>query len=147
MTDSKLTLSILPEILAICRLKKNAGIPEWAQGARFVSITRTSEELSVVCPQTQVPKGTKRDAGWRCLKVKGPLDLSATGVLASLTAPLAQERISVFAFSTYDTDYFLVRQKDLKKAAMVLSQSGHQMQFPPQSTQRGTAATKRMTPG
>ena len=136
MTNSEHRLTILPEIFSICRLDKDARIPDWALGARFVSITRTSEELSVVCPQIQVPKGAKRDAGWRCLKVKGPLDLSATGVLASLTAPLAQERISVFAFSTYDTDYLLVKQKDLKKAAMVLSQIGHQIQFPPQSTQR-----------
>lgn len=129
MTAPKLTLSILPESLAICRLDKDAGIPDWALGARFVSITRTSEELSVVCPQSQVPEDVTQDAGWRCLKVEGPLDLSGTGVLASLTAPLAQERISIFAVSTYDTDYLLVKQRDLEKAVRVLSQNGYQIQF------------------
>jgi hypothetical protein len=125
----KLSLSILPETLAICRLEKDDGIPGWALGAHFVSLTRTSEELSVVCPQTQVPEEVKRDAGWRCLKVEGPLDLSATGVLASFVTPLAREGISVFALSTYDTDYLLVKQKDLEKAVMVLSQNGHQVKY------------------
>jgi len=134
MKDSKLRLSILPETLAICRLDKNAGIPDWALGACFVSITRTSEELSVICPEIQVPEGVKGDAGWRGLKVEGPLDLSAIGVLASLTVPLAREGISVFAVSTYDTDYLLVKQRDLEKAVMVLSQNGHQIQFSPRST-------------
>jgi hypothetical protein len=129
MTDLKLSLSILPETLAICRLEKDDGIPGWALGAHFVSLTRTSEELSVVCPQTQVPEEVKRDAGWRCLKVEGPLDLSATGVLASFVTPLAREGISVFALSTYDTDYLLVKQKDLEKAVMVLSQNGHQVKY------------------
>ena len=125
----KLSLSILPETLAICRLEKEDGIPGWALGGSFVSITRTSEELSIVCTQTQVPEGVRRDAGWRCLKVEGPLDLSATGVLASFLTPLAREGISVFALSTYDTDYLLVKQKDLEKAVMVLSQNGHQVKY------------------
>ena len=125
----KLSLSILPETLAICRLEKDDGIPGWALGGSFVSITRTSEELSIVCTQTQVPEGVRRDAGWRCLKVEGPLDLSATGVLASFLTPLAREGISVFAVSTYDTDYLLVKQKDLEKAVMVLSQNGHQVKY------------------
>jgi hypothetical protein len=136
MKDSKLRLSILPETLAICRLEKDREIPDWAFGGGFVSITRTSEELSVVCPQAQVPEEIKRDLGWRCLKVEGPLDLSATGVLASLATPLAREAISVFAVSTYDTDYLLVQQKDLERAVMVLSQNGHQIRFPPQSAMR-----------
>jgi len=125
----KLSLSILPETLAICRLEKEDGIPGWALGGSFVSITRTSEELSIVCTQTQVPEGVRRDAGWRCLKVEGPLNLSATGVLASFLTPLAREGISVFALSTYDTDYLLVKQKDLEKAVMVLSQNGHQVKY------------------
>jgi hypothetical protein len=129
MTDSKFSLSILPNNFAICRLDKGAGIPDWALASSFFSLTRSAEELSVVCPQNLVPEGIRRNAGWRCLKVEGPLDLSATGVLASLTNPLAQEGISVFAVSTYDTDYLLVRQKDLEKAVMVLSQNGHQIHF------------------
>src|SRR3972149_2241047 len=100
MTRTKHTLTILPEILSICRLDKDAAIPAWALASRFFSLTRTAEEVSGVAPQAQVPEGVKRDPGWRCLKVDGPLDLAATGVLASLTNPLAQEGISIFAVST-----------------------------------------------
>ncbi len=129
MTDSKLSLSILPNNFAICRLDKGAGIPDWALASSFFSLTRSAEELSVVCPQNLVPEGIRRNAGWRCLKVEGPLDLSEIGVLASLTGPLAEEGISIFAVSTYDTDYLLVKKNDLKKAVTVLSQKGHQIRF------------------
>jgi hypothetical protein len=115
----------MPEIFSICRLDRDSGIPDWALASSFFSLTRSAEELSVVCLQTLVPEGILRDAGWRCLKVEGPLDLAEVGVLASLTNPLAQEGISVFAVSTYDTDYLLVKEKDLDKAVTVLSQNGH----------------------
>jgi hypothetical protein len=142
MTRIKHNLSILPEIFSICRLDKESGIPDWAVANRFFSITRNDEELSVVCPQAQVPQGVKRDAGWRCLKVEGPLDLSATGVLASLANPLAEEGISIFAVSTYDTDYLLVKQKDLEKAVTVLSENGHQIRFRPQRPPRSQREIK-----
>lgn len=131
MTDLKLKLSILPETFAVCRLDKEARIPDWAPAGSFFSITRTLEELSVVCPQIHVPEGIKRDEGWRCLKVEGSLDFSVSGVLASLTMPLAHEGISVFVVSTYNTDYLMVKQEHLKKAVMVLSQRGHQVQYQP----------------
>ena len=125
MTRTKHILTILPEILSICRLDKDAAIPAWALASRLFSLTRTAEELSVVAPQAQVPEGIKRDPGWRGLKVEGPLDLSATGVLASLTGPLAEGGISVFAVSTYDTDYLLVKARQLEKAVKVLTGKGH----------------------
>ncbi len=129
MARTKHTLTILPEIFSICRLDRESGIPDWTLAGSFCSLTRSAEELSLVSPQTQVPEGILRDAGWRCLKVEGPLDLAEVGVLASLTGPLAQEGISVFAVSTYDTDYLLVKGGNLKKAIMVLSQNGHQIHF------------------
>jgi len=129
MAPTKYTLTILPETFSICRLAKDSGIPDWALESSFFSITRSNEELSVVCPQARVPEGIRRDAGWRCLKVEGPLALSATGVLASLADPLAQEGISVFAVSTYDTDYLLVKEENLERAVTVLSQNGHQINF------------------
>jgi len=127
--DGKLRLFVLPETLAICQLPKDARVPQWALAASFYSITRTAEELSVVCPQTHVPEGIKKDEGWRCLKVEGPLDFSATGILASLTMPLAKEEISVFAVSTYNTDYLLVKTQHLEKAVQILAQNGHQIQY------------------
>jgi hypothetical protein len=131
--DGQLRLFVLPETLAICQLPKDARVPHWALAGMFFSVTRTAEELSVVCPQTNVPEGIKKDEGWRCLKVEGPLDFSAAGILASLTMPLAKEGISVFAMSTYHTDYLLVKERHLEKAVQVLSQNGHRIQEAVQS--------------
>jgi hypothetical protein len=128
--SAKLQLALLPETLAICRLEIDAQVPAWGLDGSFVNITRTEKELSIVCPQSQVPDGVKRDEGWRCLKVQETLDVSVTGVLASLTTPLAFEGISVFAISTYDTDYFLVKQRFLEKAMTVLIRSGHHIEYP-----------------
>jgi len=125
MAGSKLKLLLLPETLAICRLDKDTPIPEWALKGGFFSVTRTVEELSVVCPQIQVPAGMKSEEGWRCIKVQGPLDFLLTGILASLTTPLAKAGISVFAISTYDTDYLLVKEENLEKAIEILAKKGH----------------------
>jgi hypothetical protein len=123
----KLTLSLLPGVLAVCRLEKEASIPEWASGGIFSSVTRTGEELSVVCSQGQIPSGIRGEKGWRCLRVEGPLDFSLTGILASLTMSLAQAGISVFAISTYDTDYILVKQENLERAIEALAREGHRV--------------------
>ncbi len=120
-------LSLLPETMAISRLPKDAPLPSWVLAASFFSITRTAEELSVVCPQIDVPEGITRDEGWRGLKVEGPLDLSAAGILVRLITPLAKEGISVFAVSTYDTDYLLVKEQHLQEAVEILSREGHQV--------------------
>ena len=122
-----LTLSLLPGKLMICRLEPKAIIPDWADAAGFVSITRTSDELSIVCLEAGVPAGVKADRGWRCFKVEGPLDLSLTGVLASLLGPLAEARINIFAISTFDTDYVLVKEDKVSRAAEALRQAGHRL--------------------
>ncbi len=122
-----LTLSLLPEKLAICRLDPDADVPTWTSGSRFLSISRTDDELSVVCAEAGVPEEVKSDRGWRCLKVAGPLDLALTGVLASLANPLAEAHINIFAISTYDTDYLLVKEESLPCSIDVLTQSGHRV--------------------
>jgi hypothetical protein len=119
-----LTLSLLAGTFIICRLEPGAVIPEWAGPGPFISITRTEDELSIVCAEANVPKDVKSECGWRCLKVEGPLDLSLTGVLASLTRPLAEARVNIFAISTYDTDYLLVKEEKLARAKEALIQSG-----------------------
>ena len=103
------TLSVLPETLAICRLNANEAIPAWAMNGEFVAITRTLDELSIVCAAENVVPDVKADRGWRVLKVAGPLDLTLTGVLASLAKPLAEAKINIFTVSTFDTDYLLVK--------------------------------------
>jgi uncharacterized protein len=117
-------LTVIPGIYAIAKLPPDAALPVWAAG-RFVSVTRTPHELSIVCEQGNVPSDMRIEGGWRALMVEGPLDFSLTGVLASLAAPLAAAGISVFAIATYDTDYVLVRARDLFRAVGVLRDAGH----------------------
>lgn len=128
MEEGKGKLELLPDTYAVCRLDKNAPIPDWATQGLFSSITRTARELSVVCPDARVPGELKKESGWKVLMVEGPLDFSLTGVLASLTGPLAREGISVFAASTYDTDYLLVKQEQLKRAIQVLGAEGYNVE-------------------
>jgi len=127
MTKHRLALSILPEIYAICRLDAHSPVPAWVTAGEWFSITRTPEELSIVCPQGRVPGQATCEKGWRCLKVQGPLDLSLSGILASLLGPLAEAGISIFAISTFDTDYLLVKARDLQNAIQVLRQAGHRV--------------------
>jgi hypothetical protein len=125
MNRTNLTLSLLPDNYSICRLEPAADIPPWALAGNFFSITRTEEELSLVCSQEVVPDGVLCEKGWRCIMVVGPLDFSLTGILASLTASLAEVGISVFAISTFDTDYLLVKADNLKRAVLKLQEAGH----------------------
>jgi len=110
---------------AICRLAAEATIPPWASAGKFVSITRTADELSIVCCQDAVPQGVQYEPGWRCFRVAGTIPFSIVGVLASLTAPLVESGISVFAISTFDTDYLLVKQEQFEIAMTAWQQAGH----------------------
>ncbi len=121
----KLTLTIFPQLFAICRLHPDGYIPPWALIGDFVSLTRTNEELSIICPQDNVPSEAQAERGWHCLKVEGPFDFSVAGVHASLALPLAEANISVLAIATYETDHLLVREADLEHAIEVLTRAGH----------------------
>ena len=117
-------LSLLSYTLAVVRLNASHDIPNWAtEEIGFFSITKTNEELSVVCPEEKVPNGIKAEKGWKCLKVEGPLDFALTGILSSLAAPLAAAKISIFAISTFDTDYLMVKKENLRRTIEVLSSS------------------------
>jgi hypothetical protein len=118
-------LTFVDGTFAVCRLGADATIPAWATPGHFFSITRTADELSVVCCQDAVPEGVVGERGWRCLRVAGTMPFSVVGVLASLAAPLAEAGISVFAVSTFDTDYLLVKAADLEMALTALTQAGH----------------------
>jgi putative acetyltransferase len=123
-----LNLMLLSDTFAVCRLGSDAPIPPWATAGGLFSITRTADELSVVCCQDAVPQGIPCERGWRCLRVAGTIPFSVVGVLASLTAPLAEAGISVFAISSFDTDYLLVKSADLGRAVDVLRRRGHTIQ-------------------
>jgi hypothetical protein len=115
-------VTVLPGTLAVCRLRASERVPSWALELHegFVSITRTPDELSIVCPQEAVPPDTTVEEDWRALVVPGPIPFEATGVLAAITVPLADAGVPVFAISTYDTDYVLVREPQLARALHVL---------------------------
>lgn len=134
----QLSLTVLPERLAICRLTPTAAIPDWAR-SQFCSITYTATELSIVCPEAQVPTDLSAiassnqsatmevESGWRAFQVMGTLDFGLTGILAAIATPLAAAKISIFAISTYDTDYVLVKQENCDRAVEVLTQAGYRI--------------------
>lgn len=122
----KLTLTILPQNYAVCRLEPNGPIPYWAlMGEDFISLTRTRSELSVACLQENVPADIQAERDWRCAKVEGPFDFSVAGVHVSLAIPLAQAEISILAIATYETDHLLIKEEDLERAIRVLETAGH----------------------
>lgn len=124
-----LVLSIMPGDFAVCRLPADAPLPAWAGShSHFFALIRTLDELSVVCAEQDVPETVQAETGWSLLQVPGPMDFSLVGVLASLALPLAQAGVSIFALSTYDTDYLLVRKADLSRAAQALVRAGHRLQ-------------------
>jgi uncharacterized protein len=117
-------LSVLPATFAISRLHPSAPIPDWSQQGSFFTITRTELELSIVCEERLVPTGMKAERGWRCLHLHGPIPFEVTGVIAALTKPLADAKISVSAIATYDTDYLLVKSDTLAAAIAALKAAG-----------------------
>lgn len=119
-------LTILPEAVAVCRLASDASVPPWARGA-FLSMTRTADELSIVCDDAAVPSEVQAERGWRVLKLEGPIPFEMTGVASALLAPLAAARISIFLISTYDTDYLLLRAETFSRAVDVLRGAGYEI--------------------
>jgi hypothetical protein len=120
-----LTLQLIPGEFAVCRLAPGEPIPAWADSTVFSSVTRTADELSILCPAAQIPAGLKTESGWSLLKFAGPFDFGAVGILSSVTAPLAQAGISLLALGTFDTDYVLVKTARLEEALRTLEAAGH----------------------
>ena len=128
--DHRLQLLVVEGAFAVCKLPPTDAIPVWAAGGSFFSVTRTADELSIVCGEVAVPEGVTCERGWRCLRVAGAMPFSLVGVLASLTAPLASAGVSLFAVSTFDTDYLLVKAGDFAKAVAALRAAGHTVEVP-----------------
>jgi hypothetical protein len=127
MDFRKISLKILPERMAVCRFEPTAPLPHWIGEVGFYSLTRTEAELTLVCPEAYRAPGTTSETGWRCFKVRGLLDFSEVGIIFSLTQPLAKKGVSVFVISTFETDYFMVKEKDLAKAIDALTAEGHEV--------------------
>jgi hypothetical protein len=118
----------LPGLYAIARLAPDAPIPAWATYGDFTSITRTADELSIVCALNSVPREFAAGPRWICLKLAGPFPFSQTGVLLCFIAPLSNNAIPIFAISTYDTDYVLVPEEFQDAALEALHSAGHDLQ-------------------
>ena len=124
----RLPLELLPDTLAICRLEPGVPLPVWAaEPSRFLTVSRTTEELSITTLQSTVPPGVACERDYRALRVRGPLPLNLIGILAAIADPLAAAGLSIFAISTYDTDYVLVKERDLEPALQALRRAGHQI--------------------
>ena len=120
-------LRTLPDTYAIVRLHPGAELPDWVDKGPFRSVTRTDNEVSVVCRDRDVPGGESAERGWRVVEVLGPLDFSLTGVVASIVDPLAKVEIPLFVISTFETDYVLVRDDDLDDSIEALELAGHEV--------------------
>ena len=117
----------LTDVFSVCRLSPKSALPAYSSDG-FFSLTRTSEEVSVVCREQDAPPDCVQERGWRGIQVVGPIPFTMVGVLHSLTAPIAQAGISLFAISTYDTDYLLVKVQDFERAIQVLKAAGHEIE-------------------
>jgi hypothetical protein len=122
-----LDLALVPGTFAVARLAPDAGVPAWASAGPVTSITRTPDELSIVCGAGAVPGDLQAERGWRAIRVAGTIDFALTGILASVLAPLAAAGVSIFAISTFDTDYVLVREAALDRALAALRGAGHRV--------------------
>ncbi|MBN2314406.1 MAG: ACT domain-containing protein [Sedimentisphaerales bacterium] len=121
----KLRLRVLHEVFAICSFPPDATLPDWADRPSIFSITKTPKEITIVCEESHVPGKCKKSENWKCIKVEGNFALDAGGVLAGIAGPLAQNEISLYVISTYDTDYVLIHADDLDRTVSCLSEFGH----------------------
>ena len=115
----------------ICQSDRNGGIPDWVDKDAFFSFTRTDEEVSIICKQSDIEtnKSLNTTGNRRIIKVNGPLDLSLTGIFSEISGTLAKSSIPIFTISTYYTDYILVKDEDLENAVAVLQESGYNITF------------------
>lgn len=112
---------------AVVRLALDAAVPDWATNGEFTSISRTPDELSIVCPADNLPRDVDTQHRWQCFKLEGPFPFSMTGVLLSFIEPLSSNGIPIFAISTYDTDYVLIQEEWAGAAIAALQQAGHEL--------------------
>ena len=115
----------MPENYAICSFPPDAAFPDWEHHPSILSITKTPKEITLVCEENLVPGECTQSENWKCIKVEGSFDLDAVGVLSSIAGPLAQNGISLYVISTYDTDYILIHAKNIEKTVSCLRESGH----------------------
>lgn len=122
-----LSLKVLDDDYSICRLKNTDIVPKWADNSKFSSITRTKNELSIVCIQGAVPPDIKCEKDWKVIKIDSVLEFSMVGIISKISDLLAKNDVSIFVISTFDTDYVLVKSNNLSKTITVLSNAGYKI--------------------
>ncbi|TPJ75067.1 ACT domain-containing protein [Mesorhizobium sp. B2-7-1] len=122
---ARIRLKQLPGVYAISRLEAGDGIPAWADGPGFVSISRTENELSIACLQERVPAAVRQDNDWVAFKFEGPFAFGETGIVLSVVRPLSENGLGVFVVSTFDGDHLLVKASDRAAAIRLLGAAGH----------------------
>lgn len=122
---ARIRLTRLPRLYAISRLEPGDAIPGWADGPGFVSITRTDDELSIVCLQDRVPDAVRHDSDWVAFKFEGPFAFGETGIVLSVIRPLSENGLGIFVVSTFDGDHLLVKAADQTAARRLLVEAGH----------------------
>lgn len=134
MTVPPIPLSLLDEKFAVCRMDPRERAPAWVldMPGLLVALVRTPAEMSILCDEQDVPRtATAVERGFRAFRLDGTIPHAVTGVLSSLTKPLAEAGISVFSLFTYDTNYLLVKEKDVEQAARLLTKAGFPVAAPP----------------
>jgi hypothetical protein len=131
LTEMTYTFSLLPGTYGLARLTADSPVPAWAiASSGFSSITRTTDELSIVCRDAIIPEDTRAERGWRVVKLHGPFAFDEVGILSSFISPLAKDGVVIVAISTFDTDYILVKAPQLEQAIEALRAAGHSYQDP-----------------
>ncbi|MEG0857198.1 MAG: ACT domain-containing protein [Terrisporobacter sp.] len=125
MNKDQLTLKLLDRVYAVCRLDKGQPVEQWALEGDFSSITKTEDEISLVCLDNKVPSHIKHEGNLRTLKIEGPLDFSLVGILSKISTLMSNKNIPIFAMSTYDTDYILIKNDEINKAIEILEQNNY----------------------
>lgn len=124
---SRVTLKALDGTYGVARLEPSDPIPAWADGGGFVSISRSDDELSIVCREDRIPSNARMDGGWSCLKLQGPFAFDETGIVLSVIEPLSTNGIGIFVVSTFDGDHLLVKATDFEKTCALLVEAGHRL--------------------
>ncbi|MGH8026346.1 MAG: ACT domain-containing protein [Pseudoxanthomonas sp.] len=119
-----LALKPIPGFFAVCRLPAGSSLPDWFRPGPFATVSWTGDELSILCDESQVPEEAQCERGWRCLMLQGPFAFDQTGILLQVLQPLAEAKIGIFALSTFDTDYVLVKSEFFERAKQALTESG-----------------------
>ncbi len=122
-----LHITVLPSRFAMCQLKLDEQLPAWVYQSSFYSISRTADELSVVCEEQLVKDEIQKSTGWKLLKINAVLDLSLTGITAQFSTALAKAGVNLSVIATYNTDYILVEEVKLTTATKALRESGFEI--------------------